>query len=1425
MPVVSRVKYKQFKEYVEEALLSAKDANKDDEYRVRVGEAARDFKNFRFGKYTHGMDKKWEDWLGEIRAEFSDDDWNNIGITQQKIKDMRNTGEGALENAFAIHYRLHAETETPRFARRIDELEINNGTLGSKYPALIFERREDDGRLQPTHPSFIELQDSYQHKRPEFFEAKEALLAGDDNSVALSTAIHGAGGYGKSSLAQELCNDEDIRAKFLGGIYWLQFGRTESREEGADIVRFPDAADRMLKAQYAKDQQPSLGSDADILSLLAFLPDAPLLIVADDIWDGRQTAWLSNAPNGISILMTTRRQSIAATAGVNIDIQRLADDASQRLLSHGMTPGSASLDERLRQLARGFKGWPLLLNLANGVFRQLSGDMETRVATAIKKYETFLSDDQISGWDIEENGEEGQTKRRKLVGYCIEAGLSAIHPNNSPDLLRDFAVFPDDIDIPFSAIIELWRRLATENISDSRGETLLRHFNDFSFFSSFDENAEALRVHDEILAYFRGNLRPDQRQALHQVVVQSVRDHCSGDWHTLPQSHRYGWAHILYHLEEAGMSDLADDLRTDFHWLKAKLAAVGVGELQRSFIPIRIRPDARNVGRAVKLCVHILTKRPSALAPQLYGRLGHESNIRLRDLAEAARTDPDSWLFPTKPHLFPLGRELIRLVGHDDNVSYAAFVPNCDRVATVSSDNIARLWDGDTGELIGERFKGHQGSVIKPVFDPTGTKIATDSLEDTVQIWNAETGEPIGRPVRGRRHYITSTAFDPTGTKIVTVTSDNKLRLWIVETGEPIGKPLEGHRARITSISFDHTGSKLVSASEDRIARLWDAKTGEPIGEPLCGHPDLVDRNASELAISTHVIVANDDIGKRWDENPDEPEPLVEHQKPYFSAAFDPTGKKIVTSLSGETTQLWSVDTGARIGKPLEGHVTFPAASAFNPTGTKILTVTGDNIGRLWNAETGDPISKPLEGHQAPITRSIFDPTGTKIVTSTHYDAPRVWNTETAEPIGKPLEQLPRGFVSATFDPTGRKLVTCSWDRIAWLWDVGTTEIIGEPLEGHHAWVLDATFNSTGNRIITSSWDKTARIWDANADKAVDSQLERRRDGILHLGFDPTGKSVVTISKDRNTRIWDTQSGEPIGRSLEGHDDVVVSAAFDSSGSRIVTVSEDKTARLWNARTGEPLCKPLKGHRKRVVDAAFDPSSNRIVTASEDRTARLWNAETGEPIGKPLRDPYSGLVNASFDPKGNKILTVSRGTARLWDANTGKMIGVLFHSFEHSIVHAAFDPEGSKIVTASAEGTILLWNAKTAEPLSKLIYAHSDRIVSAEFDPTGSKIVTISWDKTARLSHAETGAPVGERFLGHSEWVVDAAFHPTGRRVITVSHDGTARLWDVASTACLDILDFDDQLRGVAWYREYILIVSTEGRFHRLDCRRNATRC
>ena len=41
------------------------------------------------------------------------------------------------------------------------------------------------------------------------------------NTTALTAALRGAGGFGKSTLAIAVCADERIKQAFAGGIYWV----------------------------------------------------------------------------------------------------------------------------------------------------------------------------------------------------------------------------------------------------------------------------------------------------------------------------------------------------------------------------------------------------------------------------------------------------------------------------------------------------------------------------------------------------------------------------------------------------------------------------------------------------------------------------------------------------------------------------------------------------------------------------------------------------------------------------------------------------------------------------------------------------------------------------------------------------------------------------------------------------------------------------------------------------------------------------------------------------------------------------------------------------------------------------------------------------------------------------------------------------
>jgi hypothetical protein len=52
-----------------------------------------------------------------------------------------------------------------------------------------------------------------------------SLRSGDGRAVGTTTALHGAGGFGKTTLASVVCADRRIRRRFGGRIYQVTLGR------------------------------------------------------------------------------------------------------------------------------------------------------------------------------------------------------------------------------------------------------------------------------------------------------------------------------------------------------------------------------------------------------------------------------------------------------------------------------------------------------------------------------------------------------------------------------------------------------------------------------------------------------------------------------------------------------------------------------------------------------------------------------------------------------------------------------------------------------------------------------------------------------------------------------------------------------------------------------------------------------------------------------------------------------------------------------------------------------------------------------------------------------------------------------------------------------------------------------------------------
>ena len=130
-------------------------------------------------------------------------------------------------------------------------------------------------------------------------------------------------------------------------------------------------------------------------------------------------------------------------------------------------------------------------------------------------------------------------------------------------------------------------------------------------------------------------------------------------------------------------------------------------------------------------------------------------------------------------------------------------------------------------------MRGHEGGLWSLALNGDGTRLATVSMDGTAKVWDLAANQLLVTLPTSVTANLNGTgaAFSPDSKRLLTISADNTATLWDAATGKALF-PLRGHTGLVTSVAISPDGKILATASDDRTVKLWDAATGMSHQDP-----------------------------------------------------------------------------------------------------------------------------------------------------------------------------------------------------------------------------------------------------------------------------------------------------------------------------------------------------------------------------------------------------------------------------------------------------------------------------------------------------------------------------------------------------------------------------------------------------------------
>jgi WD40 repeat protein len=1087
------------------------------------------------------------------------------------------------------------------------------------------------------------------------------LDAKRENPLALTAALRGAGGYGKTTIAKAICHHPAVQEAFSDGILWVTLGENNSE---ADLIgKLND-----LIYTLRRERSGAVGLDNVSKEFADLLAERSFLLVIDDVWNSQHLRPFLQGGKNCTRLITTRRDDTLPAATSKIDIDAMKNAEAAELLATNLPKVDRNhLAEpeknALKALADRLGEWPLLLKLSNGILRAQI-ELGQTLAEALTYANQALDEEGFDALSTQDSD-----SRHSAASKSISASMRLLSEAETIRL-AELAIFPEDVDLPLATVEKLWA--ATGQMSAYGADKLWKRLKSLSLLLSLSLETRTLRLHDVIRTY----LARKHKEELSQWQGAFLASYNLLQWEELPTTEPYLWDYLFYHLREAGQTEAIKSTLLRYPYLKAKLSRRDVNALLADLDQLPADADVGLLWQAVSIGANVLLHDKGQLPLQLTGRLrGQQGQPAFAALLESASQDISGPLQPlTTAYKNQAGGNLLRtLAGHRGSVGGALELRD-GRLLSWAADLTPLLWSAE-GELLAT-LDGHTKQVGSALELRDG-RLLSWAEDNTLRLWTAK-GKLLA-VLEGHQSSVVGSCELSDG-RLLSWAEDHTLRLWAA-SGEALAV-LEGHQSSVVGVC-ELSDRRLLSWGKDRNLHLWGA-SGESLAV-LEGHTDDVN---GALALNDGRLLSwsRDNTLRLWSAAGELLAVLEGHTHSVRGASELRDGR-LLSWAKDNTLRLWSA-----MGKALavlEEHEGGVRGALVLKDG-RLLSWAADNTLRLWSG--AGEILKLLTGHTNIIlgARELSD--GRLLSWGGDWTL-RLWTA--AGDLLTTLSGHTHSVRGASELRDGR-LLSCGADRTLRLWRAaGKAEAVTdtEKSMGEAAGLLTLS----DGRLLSWGWN-TLCLWAASGELLA--VLEGHTSGISGALELRDGR-LISWGKDMSLHLW-AANGE-WQTVLRGHTGEVRGALELRDGRLISWAKHDTALRLWSAN-GVPMT-AISGHMG-SADGVLELRDGRLISWIKNDTLHLWSA-TGKMLASSKHRPdllptflishrvtetlpnlLRGQERRAYTDTGHEVAW-DTNNIRLYKVGVGNALAN-FHA-DSLIVAAAFFAGGQKLAVVCEDGLLIFF--------------------------------------------------------------------------------------------------------------------------------------